>query len=57
MLVLDNGVYGERMAQMCAQYRIAHETLQGPWLDAPDVGLIAERLASGRLHASGRGAS
>jgi 2-aminoethylphosphonate-pyruvate transaminase len=47
VLVLENGVYGERMAQMCAQYRIAHETLKGAWLDAPDVGAVAERLARG----------
>ena len=47
VLVVDNGVYGERITQMCAQYRIAHETIKGPWQDAPDVGLIAERLAPG----------
>ena len=47
VLVLENGVYGERMAQMCAQYRIAHETLKGTWLDAPDVGAVAARLAHG----------
>ncbi|HEY1899868.1 MAG TPA: 2-aminoethylphosphonate aminotransferase [Steroidobacteraceae bacterium] len=47
VLVLENGVYGERMAQMCAQYRIAHEILQGPWLDGPVAGRVAERLAAG----------
>ncbi len=47
VLVLENGVYGERMAQMCAQYRIAHETLRGAWLDAPVAGQVAERLAAG----------
>jgi 2-aminoethylphosphonate-pyruvate transaminase len=47
VLVLENGVYGERMTQMCAQYRIAHETLAGTWLAAPDLQRLAARLASG----------
>jgi 2-aminoethylphosphonate-pyruvate transaminase len=47
VLVLENGVYGERMTQMCAQYRIAHEALKGPWQDAPDAGQIGARLARG----------
>jgi 2-aminoethylphosphonate-pyruvate transaminase len=47
VLVLENGVYGERMTQMCAQYRIAHETLTGAWLEAPDAGQVAARLGSG----------
>jgi 2-aminoethylphosphonate-pyruvate transaminase len=44
LLVLENGVYGERMAQMCAQYRIAHECLTGSWMEAPDVRAVAARL-------------
>jgi len=44
LLVLENGVYGERMAQMCAQYRIAHERLTGSWMEAPDVRAVAARL-------------
>jgi 2-aminoethylphosphonate-pyruvate transaminase len=47
VLVLENGVYGERMTQMCAQYRIAHESLKGAWLEAPDLARVAERLAQG----------
>jgi 2-aminoethylphosphonate-pyruvate transaminase len=47
VLVLENGVYGERMAQMCAQYGIAHETLAGAWREAPDAGQVAARLGSG----------
>ncbi len=47
VLVLENGVYGERMTQMCAQYRIAHESLRGEWLQAPDMSLVAARLAQG----------
>ena len=44
LLVLENGVYGERIAQMCAQYRIAHERLTGSWMEGPDVQAIAARL-------------
>ena len=47
VLVLENGVYGERITQMCAQYRIAHEALRGDWLHAPDLGQVAARLAQG----------
>jgi 2-aminoethylphosphonate-pyruvate transaminase len=49
VLVLENGVYGERMAQMCDQYRIAHHTLKGAWLDAPDLEQVAACLAGGRF--------
>lgn len=49
VLVLENGVYGERMTQMCAQYRIDHETLTGEWLAAPDLGQLARHLAGGRF--------
>ncbi len=49
VLVVENGVYGERMTQMCAQYHIAHETLSGEWLSAPHLGQLAARLAGGRF--------
>lgn len=44
VLVVENGVYGERIAQMCAQYRIAHERLTGSWMDAPSLEAIRARL-------------
>jgi 2-aminoethylphosphonate-pyruvate transaminase len=47
VLILENGVYGERMTQMCVQYRIAHETLGGAWLKPPDLEQLALRLARG----------
>lgn len=47
VLVLENGVYGERISQMCTQYRIGHERLSGPWLNAPDLEQVAARLGSG----------
>lgn len=44
VLVVENGVYGERMAQMCAQYRIPHDRMEGSWLSAPDPQAITARL-------------
>ena len=44
VLVVENGVYGERMAQICSRYRIAHERISGPWMDAPDLAGIAATL-------------
>jgi 2-aminoethylphosphonate-pyruvate transaminase len=46
LLNLENGVYGERIAQICTQYRIAHERISGSWLQALDLGAIAKRLQS-----------
>ncbi len=44
LLVIENGVYGERIAQMCARYRIDHERVVGPWMAAPDLHAVASRL-------------
>jgi len=44
LLVVENGVYGERVAQMCAQYSIAHERIVGDWMRPPDLEAIAARL-------------
>ena len=44
VLIVENGVYGERIAQMCAQYRISHERIVGSWMEAPDVAAITARL-------------
>ncbi|MBS0416885.1 MAG: 2-aminoethylphosphonate aminotransferase [Proteobacteria bacterium] len=33
LLNFENGVYGERIAQMCAQYGIAHERAIGSWME------------------------
>jgi 2-aminoethylphosphonate-pyruvate transaminase len=44
LLIVENGVYGERIAQICAQYRIAHERVAGAWMQAPDLDAIAARL-------------
>ena len=44
VLIVENGVYGERIAQICAQYRISHERIIGSWMEAPDVAAITARL-------------
>jgi 2-aminoethylphosphonate-pyruvate transaminase len=46
VLIVENGVYGERIAQICAQYRIPHERVVGSWMEAPDFAAIAARLDS-----------
>ncbi|HZT02319.1 MAG TPA: 2-aminoethylphosphonate aminotransferase [Steroidobacteraceae bacterium] len=48
VLVAENGVYGERIARICAQYRIAHERLTGDWMQPIDLEVIAQRLDSAR---------
>lgn len=48
LLVVQNGVYGERIAAIAKQYGIAHETLVHDWMDAPDCVRIAGRLAADR---------
>ncbi len=44
LLVVDNGVYGERIAQMATRYGIAHEVVKHDWMAAPDLAAIAARL-------------
>ncbi len=51
VLVVENGVYGERIAQICARYQVPHERLTGAWLAAPDVEAIAARLDANRARA------
>lgn len=41
LLNLENGVYGERIAQMCAQYGIAHERVIGSWMEPVDLSRVA----------------
>jgi 2-aminoethylphosphonate-pyruvate transaminase len=44
LLIAENGVYGERIAQICAQYSIAHERLVGDWMQPIDVSAVAASL-------------
>jgi 2-aminoethylphosphonate-pyruvate transaminase len=44
VLIAENGVYGERIAQICAQYSIAHERLIGDWMQPIDAAAVTARL-------------
>jgi 2-aminoethylphosphonate-pyruvate transaminase len=44
VLVVENGVYGERVAQICVRYRLRHDRVIGSWMEAPDLEAIAARL-------------
>lgn len=46
LLIVENGVYGERIALICEQYGIAHERVIGDWMQAPDRATIAQRLSA-----------
>jgi 2-aminoethylphosphonate-pyruvate transaminase len=46
LLIVENGVYGERIALICAQYGVAHERIVGDWMQAPDYAAVAAQLAS-----------
>jgi 2-aminoethylphosphonate-pyruvate transaminase len=50
LLIVENGVYGERIALICAQYGIAHERLVGDWMQAPDYAAVSAQLTSQRKH-------
>ncbi|MDN7556347.1 2-aminoethylphosphonate aminotransferase [Burkholderia orbicola] len=47
LLVIENGVYGERITQIATQYGIAHEVLKHEWMQAPDLAQIAAKLDAG----------
>jgi 2-aminoethylphosphonate-pyruvate transaminase len=49
LLNLENGVYGDRIAQMCSQYGIAHERVIGSWMEPLDLKVVTERLDAGRF--------
>ena len=44
LLIVENGVYGERISQIAAQYRIAHSVVKHEWMQAPDLARIAAAL-------------
>jgi 2-aminoethylphosphonate-pyruvate transaminase len=44
LLIAENGVYGERIAHICAQYSIPHERLVGDWMQAIDPAAVEARL-------------
>ena len=44
LLIIENGVYGERIAQIARQYRIDHEVVKYEWMEAPDIDTIIGKL-------------
>ncbi|MEQ8661553.1 MAG: 2-aminoethylphosphonate aminotransferase [Gammaproteobacteria bacterium] len=46
VLVVENGVYGERMQRICVAYGIAHERVSAPWGAAIDSADVAAALAA-----------
>lgn len=44
VLIVQNGVYGERIAQIARQYQIAHTLVEHAWMEAPDLARIAAAL-------------
>nr|WP_315597977.1 2-aminoethylphosphonate aminotransferase [uncultured Cupriavidus sp.] len=46
LLIVQNGVYGERVAQIAAQYQIAHTVVKHDWMDTPDLARIDAALAA-----------
>ncbi len=48
LLIVENGVYGERITQIASQYHIAHESLKHDWMQAPDLERIVARLDADR---------
>jgi 2-aminoethylphosphonate-pyruvate transaminase len=47
VLIVENGVYGERIAQIAKQYGIDHEVARYEWMQAPDIDAIVARLDAG----------
>ncbi len=49
LLVVENGVYGERISRIATIHGIEFEAVEHPWMAAPDFDRVAELLASGRF--------
>eukprot|EP00038_Savillea_parva_P012541 m.205358 g.205358 ORF g.205358 m.205358 type:complete len:743 (+) comp22903_c0_seq1:64-2292(+) len=45
-LVISNGAYGDRIADICKRLEITHRTLAIPWTEAPSADAVAEELAA-----------
>lgn len=44
LVIVSNGVYGERMAAMAAAYRLPHTVVRGDWKAAPDLAAVERAL-------------
>jgi len=49
LLVLENGVYGERLSRIAGIYGVHHQALRADWGDAIDLNALASQLASGEF--------
>lgn len=49
LLIIENGVYGERMTRMAETHGIAHDTLHHGWGEEIDAPALEIRLASGDI--------
>src|SRR5436853_5842728 len=49
LLVVENGVYGERIATIARLHGIRHETIACGWTARPPLDAIESRLASGDI--------
>lgn len=47
LLILENGVYGERLARIADIHGIGHSLMQQPWGEPIDMGRLREMLARG----------
>lgn len=47
LLVVENGVYGERMRRIAASYGIGHDYLASAWAEAIDCAALDAKLAAG----------
>jgi 2-aminoethylphosphonate-pyruvate transaminase len=48
MLVVDNGVYGDRIAKMAEASRIPYDRITAGWTEQPDLDAVESALATGR---------
>jgi 2-aminoethylphosphonate-pyruvate transaminase len=51
LLVVQNGIYGERMARMATVHGIAHDVLDAAWTERPSLDALAARLATAQYEA------
>ena len=49
LLVLENGVYGERLSKLASIYGISYKALNAPWGEEIDLDALAVLLASGEI--------
>lgn len=47
LLVIENGVYGERISRIAEIHGIEHEAVQHDWMDAIDFGRVEKALENG----------